>query len=144
MISGVTRSRPFAKVLVVANVLFWLVFAVYLVSQSYPYRPHRILFEEVPPSYIFWGCAFPVEKYMSPIMRATRFIQAPSFYASTPFFWYFDSRGVFVNDLYAGVSVGGYYLIIVCLLSFAQWYVTGRLVDYVGGRFSINRAPGSS
>lgn len=141
---GRIGSRPFTKVLVLANAVFWFVFIVYFAARSYAYQPHQLMFEEVVPSYIFWGRAFPVEKYMSPFLRATRLIQAPSFYAGRPLFWYFDNRGVFVNDLYAGVSVGGYYLIVVCLLSFAQWYLTGLLMDYFRRRFSISHTPASS
>lgn len=144
MNSGRLGSRPITKALVLANVVFWVVFAVYFVAHSYPYEPHRMSFEEVAPSYVYCGRAFPVDEYMSAFMRATRLIQAPSFYAAEPFFWYFDKRGIVVNNLYAGVSVGGYYLVVVCLLSFAQWHLTGLLVDRFKRRFSISRAPAAT
>jgi hypothetical protein len=129
-------SRPLAKVLVLANAVLWLTFAVYFIAQSYPWQPHQKLFEEQSPPCIFWGHAFPFDKYMSPFMRATRLIEAPSFYAATPLFWYFDSRHIVADSLYAGVDVGGYYLILVCLLSFAQWYLTGFFIDGLRRRFT--------
>lgn len=127
--STLLGSPPLARLLLLANALLWLTFAVYFFAQSHPWKPHQKVFEEVSPPYIFWGRAFPVDQYMSSFMRATRLIQAPSFYAATPFFWYFNNRGILVDDLCAGVSIGGYYLVVVCLLSFAQWYLAGRLID---------------
>ena len=141
---GIRASRPFAKALVLANAVFWITFVVYFVSQSYPYQPHQKLFEEQSPPYIFWGHAFPFDKYMTPFMRATRLIEAPSFYAATPLFWYFDSRHVVADNLYAGVDVGACYLILVCLLSFGQWYLIGLLMDYVvREHFKIGHGPAS-
>ena len=142
MKSALLGSRPFTRLLLLANVLFWLTFAVNFVAKSYPYQPHPKVFEEESPPYILWGRAFPPDQYMSPLMRATRLIQAPSFYAARPFFWYFDKRGIVVDHLYAGVSVGGYFLLVAWLLSFAQWYLTGLLIDYLTRRFRTSRAPG--
>jgi hypothetical protein len=42
--------------------------------------------------------------------------------------------------LYGGIDVGGYYLILVCLLSFAQWYLIGLLLDCLRRRLNTRRA----
>lgn len=141
MKSGVLGSRPFSRLLLLANAVLWLAFAVNFIVKSYPYQPHPKVFEEVSPPYIFWGHAFPPDQFMAPLMRATRLIQAPSFYAARPFYWYFDKRGIVADRLYAGVCLGGYYLLLVCLLSFAQWYLTGLVIDFVRRRFRIRRGP---
>lgn len=131
MKSGFLVSRPIRRLLIIANGAFWLLFAFYFVAKSYAYRPHIKVFEEESPPYIFWGRAFPSELYMSPLMGATRFIQAPSFYAASPFFSYFDKRGIVVDHTYLGISVGGYYLTAVCLISFLQWYLIGAIIDFI-------------
>ena len=124
-------SRLFTRVFLVANAVFWLVFAVYFVDKSQAYQPHPLKFEEVTPLYIFWGRGLPFDHYMSPFMRAARFIEAPSFYAARPFFWYFNTRNITADHLFASVSVDGYYLLLVCLLSFGFWCLAGWLIDYL-------------
>jgi hypothetical protein len=124
----------FAGLLVLANTVFWLIFAVSFVSESYHFEPHTKLFEEPSSPYIFWSRAFPVERYMSPFMRTTRLLQWPSFYAAAPFNFYVNRRGFVVDDLFWGISVGGYYIIFVCLLSFFQWCLIGSLADYIKRR----------
>ncbi|HKW64531.1 MAG TPA: hypothetical protein VJN89_18405 [Candidatus Acidoferrum sp.] len=126
--------RSTRRLFIVVNGLFWLLFAIYFVAKSYAYRPHIKVFEEESPPYIFWGRALPVEQYMSPLMRVTRAVQAPSFHAASPFFSYFDKRGIVVDHLYLGISVGGYYLVAVCLISFVQWYLLGAIIDAMKGR----------
>ncbi len=59
------------------------------------------------------------------------FLLVFSFYAAKPFFGYFNSRNVTGDHLYAGISVEAYYLLLVCLLSFGQWYLTGWLIDHL-------------
>ena len=68
-------------------------------------------------------------------MNVTRAIQKPSFIAVQPFFWYFDSHKITVDREYLGISVGGYYLILVCLVSFLQWYLVGLFMDYIRSRW---------
>jgi hypothetical protein len=57
-----------------------------------------------------------------------------SFVVAKPHFWYFNTQGITLDHLYRGVSVGGYYLILVCLLSFFQWYLVGLSIDYFARR----------
>lgn len=147
------KTRPFArlnfaKLLPLANVAFWMIFGVLFAAASYPYRPHRLAFEEITPSYIFFGRALPeIDSGTGvglppPLMNVTRIIQRPSFITAAPYFWYFNSHGITVDRLYWGISVGAYYLIIVCLLSFLQWYLIGLFVDFITRRLSLSRARG--
>ena len=136
----------FAKLLILANVAFWLVFGVLFVVKSYPYEPHKPVFEEEFPALTYFGRALPVQQqYMGGLMRTTQFVQRPSFYAARPFFWYFNSHGIVVDHLYWGISVGGYYLLLVCLLSFLQWYLVGLSIDWVRRRLTgkLRRSAGT-
>lgn len=128
----------FRNVLILANGIFWLVFAINFAAKSYAYHPHVKAFEEPSPPYIIFGRAFPFKDYMTPLMRTTRLLQWPSFIAAArPYFWYFNSHGIYGETLYHGISISGYYLIIVCVLSFLQWYAVGGLVDYVRKRLNL-------
>ena len=134
-------SRPtIASVMTVANSFFWVVFVVLFLLQSYPYKPHKLSFEEATPSYIFFGRALREiasgtgESLPPPLMKVTSAIQRPSFVAAKPYYWYFNSHEITVDHLYWHVSVGGYYLIVVCILSFMQWYLLGFLLDHHRGR----------
>ena len=104
----------FVRLFTLANVVFWTVFVVLFVIKSYPYRPHEPLFEERSPEFIYFGRALSVleNEQVSPLMKTTLAVQKPCFYAARPFFWYFNDHGITVDRLYAGVSVGGYYLLI--------------------------------
>jgi hypothetical protein len=119
----------FTRLFLFSNGLFWLIFGVFFILKSQPYEPHVKLFEEESPPYIFWSHAFPFREYMNPFMRFTRFLQWPSFYGASPLNFYFSRRGTVVDHLYGGVSIGGYYLVIVCVLSFIQWYLIGFCID---------------
>ena len=77
-------------------------------------------------------------------MKVTRFIQRPSFIAAAPYFWYFNSHSITVDHLYWGISVGGYYLLLVCLLSFLQWYLVGLVIDLIRRHLSASRGRASA
>ena len=132
----------FTRLLIIANAVFWLAFGTLFVAKSYPYKPHKLVFEEVTPSYIFFGRALRqidtgTGVGLPPLLiKLTYAIQKPSVLAARPFFWYFNSRGITVDRQYRGVSVGGYYLLLVCLLSFLQWYLVGFFIDYLTRRLT--------
>jgi hypothetical protein len=144
-------NRSLRQLLVLANGVFWLVFACLFVAGSYPYKPHKLAFEEASPSYIFFGRALRevdsgTGTSLPPrLIKLTYAIQRPSAFAARPFYWFFDGHGLTVDRQYWRVSIGGYYLLLVCLLSFVQWYLAGLLAEYVGRRFGTrpNRNPTS-
>jgi len=137
MKSALFGPHPFARLLLLANAVFWVAFAIYFQSNSRPYKPHTPMFEEQSPLYTYYGRALPAEQYMTPLMRTTRFIQWPSFFVARPFFWYFDRHGIDGERVYGGISITGYYLLIVCALTFLQWYLVGLLADYLRNRMSV-------
>ncbi len=132
------KSRPlfplrFAKLFMLANALFWLIFGVFFAFKSQPYRPHKPVFEERAPDLIYFGRALSYleNEQMMPLVRTTLLVQWPSFFVARPLNWCFSRRGIVVDHRYWGISVGGYYLIVVCLLSFLQWYLFGLFIDYL-------------
>jgi hypothetical protein len=129
-----TASWRLPRLFLLGNAVFWLIFGTNFALKSYAYTQHTKVFEEESSPYILWSRAFPFNEYMSPLMRATRVVQWPSFYAATPVNLYFSHRGIVVDQLYWGISVGGYYLICVCLLSFLQWYLVGLFLVYLRAR----------
>jgi hypothetical protein len=131
-----SKSFPhfsFARSLLLGNACLWLILRVFFVLKSYPYIPHKPIFEERSPELIYFGRALSYleNEKMIPLIRTIRLVQLPSFYAASPFNLLFSRRGMAVDQLYWGISVGGYYLLLVCLLSFVQWYLVGVLIDYI-------------
>jgi hypothetical protein len=116
------------------NCGFWI-FGVLFVAQSCPYESHPLAFEEITPSYIFFGRALReidsgTGVALPPaIVKVTYVVQKLSVVAATPFYWYFDRRGIGVDHLFWGISVGGYYLPLVSLISFLQWLLIGFFLD---------------
>ena len=147
--TDLSLNSGFAGYVLLANAISWFVFAVLLIVQSHPYAPHRPYFEEPTPSYIFLGRAVgQIDSgtggtLPSSLMKVIRGVQTPSFVAARPYFWYFNRHGITVDHLYRGLSIGGYYLIQVCLLSFVQWYLICLPIDYVKRRL-IGKDQGSS
>jgi|SRR5579863_5670718 len=135
----VTGFWRLSRLFLIGNAIFWIVFGTNFALKSYAYKQHTKIFEEESSPYILWSRAFPFDEYMSPLMRATRLVQWPSFYAATPLNLYFSHRGIVADQLYWGISVGGYYLICVCLLSFLQWYLVGVFLDYLWTKRRNNR-----
>jgi hypothetical protein len=135
-------SRRFAKLLMLANVMFWLIFAGGFAFKSYPYKPHQPFFEERSPELIYFGRALSYleNERLTPFMRVTFTVQKPSFYAASPLNFYFSRKGIVVDQLYGGISAGGYYLLLVCLLSFMQWYIVGLIIDLTRMRLNPGHA----
>jgi hypothetical protein len=74
------------------NCGFWVTFGVLFVAQSYPYESHPLAFEEITPSYIFFGRALReidsgTGVALPPtIVKVTYVVQKPSVVAATPFY----------------------------------------------------------
>jgi hypothetical protein len=50
MSSPIPSQIRFAKFLVFANILFWLIVGIFFALKSTPYQPHKLLFEERTPT----------------------------------------------------------------------------------------------
>jgi hypothetical protein len=125
------RTRVAARILLLANGLYWVMFGIEFAVHSVSWVPHALVFEETQPLYCYFGRGLPIEQWMAPYMRLTRLLQWPSFVVTKPFYWYFDSRHILGERIYGGISITGYYLVLVCIFSFLQWFVLGTFVDYV-------------
>lgn len=126
-----------SRLLPLLNLVFWMVFSVIFVIQSFPYSPHKPAFEEISYSYIFFGRALReidsgTGVALPPtLMKVTNAVQGPSVVAARAFYLYTNHRGLVVDNLFLGISVGGYHLLLVCLLSFGQWFLIGLLFDVI-------------
>jgi hypothetical protein len=133
-------TRTAARELVIGNILFWLIFSVFFIMKSYPTKPHTRVgfgFEEAPPNLIYFGRAFCYfqDSQTFEVARAIHLVQMPSFYAASPLNWYLcHRRGMVVDDVYLGISEGGYYWLVVCMFSFLQWYLIGIIIDHLISR----------
>jgi hypothetical protein len=119
-----------------ANAIFWLTFGIIFIATSSPYKPHEKLFEETGPEYIYFGRAQSALKNEQPtsLYLTVHWVQWPSFYAAKPFVRYCNKKGLVVDDLFLGISVGGHLLLIVCVISFLQWYLIGFFIDLLRRR----------
>jgi hypothetical protein len=124
-------KRAVTRFLLIANGLFWLGFGIEFVTHSTAYVPHVPLFEETAPLYCYFGRGLPIEQWMAPFMRVARLVQWPSFFLARPFFWYFNAHDIVGERIYWGISVTGYYLLLVCVFSFLQWYFIARFIDFM-------------
>ncbi len=141
-VTGKVRRAGLPRLLMLINGVFWLFFGANFVMVSQPYQPHAKHFEEESPPYIFWGHALPFEQFTAPFVRVAHLVEMPSFYAAVPFNFYCSHESIVVDDLYLGVSEGGYYLILVFLISFLQWYVVVLLMQFVIRHLRRDRALG--
>ncbi len=141
-VTGKVRSASLPTLLMLINGVFWLFFAANFVMVSQAYQPHVKHFEEESPPYIFWGHALPFKQFTAPFVRVTHLVEMPSFYTAAPFNFYCSHKGIVVDDLYLGVSEGGYYLILVFLISFLQWCLVGMLMHFVIRHLRRDRAVG--
>lgn len=146
MKSRLASHLSIARLVMLMNGIYWMVFAFLFVATSRPYKPHQPAFEEVTPIHIFFGRALRQIDTgtgigLPPLLiKLTYAIQSPSVLASRPFYWYFDSHGITVDQQYWGVSVGGYYLLLVCILSFLQWYLVGWVVQKLWHKWASHSA----
>jgi hypothetical protein len=142
MKSRLGSRLSFAVLAILANAVYWIVFAILFVAGSYPYRPHLPRFEEITAAYIFFGRALKLLDTGTGIglpplfLKITFAVQWPSAYAARPFFWYFNRHNISVDHQYFGTSLGGYYLLLVGVLSFLQWYLIGWVVQKLWDRWS--------
>jgi hypothetical protein len=116
-------------IILAANLLFWVYFWVDFATRVVPYEPRQPKFEEVLPTFVFYGKALPTdqERRLSSL-RLAKVIHAPSFWAAQPYVWITVKRGMLWDKVYWGVSPGGYFLLIAMGVSFVQWFLVGLVV----------------
>lgn len=112
-----------AKVVLTANLCFWIYFSVAFFLAAQPYDPRPWGHFPVDP-YSFGGYAIGLTKssLTYPFMQLAFWIEFPSFLLATLAQHAFFSN-LSGDQFFAGISIGGYKLLLVMLLSFLQWYI---------------------
>jgi hypothetical protein len=133
----------FAKIVLVANLCFWVYFWVAFFLAAQPYDPRPWGHVPVDP-YSFGGHAIGLTRssLTYPFMQAAFWIEFPSFLLAT-----LGQRAFFSSvsgdQFFAGISVGGYKLLVVMVLSFLQWYFMGWLGRKLWERWSRHHPSGA-
>jgi hypothetical protein len=120
-----TNMGKFVKVLLTANLCFWIYFAVAFVHASYQFKAEP-LGHPVGAGYTFFGRSVGVlESPFSHMFFKTMFwLEFPSF-ALARIGQNLLLPHVTGDQFYAGISEGGWRLLAVALLSLFQWYLVG-------------------
>src|SRR5256885_12672810 len=122
--------------LLAANLGVWIYFWIAFALASEPYSSHHWVDFPVDP-YCLWGHAIGLTKsaFTYPFMNLIFWTEFPSFSVAVLFERVFLGRGV-ATDFYAGISTGGYKLLLTMGLSFLPWYLIGTLIQHFTRRDS--------
>lgn len=129
---NLNQTSRLGRLLVVANLLFWIYFGLAFARASYPYS--REVWNYNAPTalagYTFFGHSLGVREsaFQHPFFKAMCYTEFPSF-ALTRLGQNLLFPHVTGDQLFAGISEGGWRLLVVVLLSFFQWYLTGSAVQ---------------
>jgi hypothetical protein len=124
------------KLLLLANLLFWIYFYFSFARVSVPYDPRPLGHHPVEP-YSFAGHSVGLTEsiYSYPFMRVAFWIEGPSIGFVTLVMRMLFGR-VPSNEFFAGISFPGYKLLAITIVSFAQWYLIGFLVRVLWVKWS--------
>jgi hypothetical protein len=124
------------KAMLSANLCLWIYFWLSFAYASQPYTlPPRGNLPVDP--YIFWGHAIGITRSSLThlFMKVVFTVEFPSFLAvRLPRNAFLPNVGG--NAMLAGISVGGYELLAIMLLSFVQWYLVVWVVQKLWHRWS--------
>jgi hypothetical protein len=126
----------FSKAVLIANFCLWAYFWIGFAHASQPYDPRPWGHPPVEP-YSFGGRAVGLTTsiYSYAFMKITFWAEIPSFASVTVLMRIFFGR--LRSDRFVGsVSVPGYKLLAVMLLSFLQWYFVGWLGQILWQRWT--------
>jgi hypothetical protein len=129
------RMGSLAKAILIANACFWLYFWVAFAHSSQPYDPRPWGHGPVD-LYSFWGYAIGLTRssFLYPFMQIAYWVQFPSFLVATLIQNTVFAR-VSADQFLAGISVGGYKLLAIMVLSFFQWYLVACVVQNLWRRW---------
>lgn len=124
-----------AKSMLIANLCLWVYVWLAFGHSSEPYDPRPWGHMPVDP-YSFWGHTIGLTRssLTYPFMKVAFWIEFPSFLSVALFRKAFLS-GVSGDTFFAGISVGGYELLVIMLLSFVQWYLVGWVIQKLSRRW---------
>jgi len=125
----------FVKLLLIANLCLWIYFWVGFAYTSQPYDPRPWGHPPVEP-YSFGGHAvgLTISIFSYTFMKVTYWAEIPSFAFVSVLMRVFLGR-LPSDQLVAGISVGGYRLLAVMMVSFFQWYVVGWMIQKLWDRW---------
>src|SRR5882762_1706277 len=129
------RTGKFVKVLLVANLCFWIYFAISFAQASYPFKRDP-WGHPAGTGYTFWGHSIAVVEsgLVHPFFRIMFYVEFPSFALATLVARMFSPQ-LLLYGFFAGISKGGRLLLAVMLLSFLQWYFIGWVVQKLWHRW---------
>lgn len=129
-------TGKFMKVLLVANLCFWIYFWIAFAQASYPFRPDP-LGHPAGTGYTFWGHSIAVVEsgLVYPFFKVVFYVEFPSFALATLVARVFSPH-LLLYGFFAGISKGGWLLLAVMLLSFLQWYFIGWVVQKLWHRWT--------
>jgi hypothetical protein len=124
-------AGKFTKLLLAANLCFWIYFAISFAQASYPFK-HDPWGHPAGAGYTFLGHSIGIVEspFLHPFFNGMFWVEFPSFALARVGENLFFPH-VTADQFLAGISEGGWRLLVVVLLSFLQWY----LVGWVGQRF---------
>lgn len=131
----------FVKLLLIANLCLWIYFWIAFAQASQPYEPRPWGHLPIDP-YSFWGHAIGLTKssLAYPFVKIIFWVEFPSFLLVTLVQQGFLAK-VSADQFFAGISVGGYKLLVIMLLSFLQWYFVGWAAQKLWHRWSSHPTP---
>jgi hypothetical protein len=121
-----SHSRgKFVSVLLVANLCFWIYFAISFAQASYPFKRDP-WGHPAGAGYTFLGHSIGVVEspFAHPFYQAMFWVEFPSF-AVARLGQNLLFPHVAGDQFFAGISEGGWRVLVVALLSFLQWYLVG-------------------
>jgi len=118
------RIGKFVTMLLIANLCFWIYFAISFAQASYPFKRNP-WGHPAGAGYTFLGHSIGVVEspFAHPFYQAMVWVEFPSFalarLGQNVLFPHFE------DHFFAGISDGGWRVIAVAVLSFLQWYLVG-------------------
>jgi len=115
--------------LLIANSLLWLAAGIDLANNSIPYTPTPPSLDQDSPRYVIFGWRNTRDAFATGLK-----VYHAALWPNLPSLWMVSVLGpkeVNTERLFWRTSVGGYKLLAVAILSFAQWYIVGRLVVWL-------------
>jgi hypothetical protein len=136
------RTGKLTKVLLVANLCFWIYFAISFARASYPFK-HDPWGHPTGAGYTFLGHSIGVleSPFAHPFYQAMFWVEFSSFAVAR-----LGQNLLFPrvpgDQFFAGISEGGWRVLVVALLSFLQWYLVGWVGQKLWQRWSKNPGEG--
>jgi hypothetical protein len=135
---GKAPMRKITNILLAANLCLWLYFWFGFAQAAEPYNPRPFGHLPLDP-YSFWGHAIGLgtSSLSYPFMKVVFWPNLPSFFVVALIRNIFF-RNIGSDSIYVGISIGGYFLLLTMMISFAQWYLVGRICKKLLDRTSGN------